>query len=216
MASAVEICNLALAHFGDEATVSSISPPDGSAQAAHCARFYPIARDALLELRAWDFATKRVALAQTTRTPPGAWTYEYAAPSDMIRPLAVLLADSPDETDSYDYVIEAGTDGARVLLCDVEDAYLRYTARVTDTAKFPPMFVTGLSYLLASYLVGPITKDIKAKQGLYELAMAEIGLAAVSNANAARHDAHASYTPGAVSARGFTTSPMLADGRILR
>ena len=37
-----------LGHIGDAATVSSINPPEGSAQAEHCARFYPIARDALL------------------------------------------------------------------------------------------------------------------------------------------------------------------------
>ena len=45
MASDVDVCNLALAHLGDEATVASISPPEGSAQAGHCARFYPMARD---------------------------------------------------------------------------------------------------------------------------------------------------------------------------
>ena len=34
MASEVDICNLALAHLGDAATVSSINPPEGSIQAA--------------------------------------------------------------------------------------------------------------------------------------------------------------------------------------
>ena len=58
MASEVDICNLALGHLGDNATVSSISPPEGSAQAEHCARFYPIARDALLEMHNWNFAMR--------------------------------------------------------------------------------------------------------------------------------------------------------------
>ena len=40
MASEVEICNLALARLGDAATVVSIDPPEGSAQAEHCAMFY--------------------------------------------------------------------------------------------------------------------------------------------------------------------------------
>ena len=59
MSSEVAICNLALAHLGDSATVASIDPPEGSAQSEHCARFYPIARDALLEMHAWKFATRR-------------------------------------------------------------------------------------------------------------------------------------------------------------
>lgn len=52
MASEVDICNLALARLGDNATVASIDPPEGSAQAEHCARFYAIARDSLLEMHA--------------------------------------------------------------------------------------------------------------------------------------------------------------------
>ena len=48
MPSEVDICNLALGHLGDSATVATIDPPEGSAQAEHCARFYPIARDARL------------------------------------------------------------------------------------------------------------------------------------------------------------------------
>lgn len=59
MPSAVTICNLALAHLGDSATVSSIDPPEGSAQAEHCARFYPVALGLLLEAHPWNFATKR-------------------------------------------------------------------------------------------------------------------------------------------------------------
>ena len=56
MASVVDICNLALAHIGDDATVSSIDPPEGSAQAEHCKRFYAIARDTMLQMHNWNFA----------------------------------------------------------------------------------------------------------------------------------------------------------------
>ena len=54
MPSAVTICNLALAHLGDSATVSSIDPPEGSAPAEHCARFYPVALGLLLEAHPTD------------------------------------------------------------------------------------------------------------------------------------------------------------------
>ena len=72
MASVVDICNLALGHLGDPATVSSIDPPEGSAQAQHCARFYPIARDSLLEMHSWNFSTYREALAHLQ---PAEWIY---------------------------------------------------------------------------------------------------------------------------------------------
>ena len=45
MATEVDICNIALAHLGDDATIASLSPPEGSAQAEKAARFYPIARN---------------------------------------------------------------------------------------------------------------------------------------------------------------------------
>lgn len=35
---------------------------------------------------------------------------------------------------------------------------LRYTARVTDTTKFSPLFVQALAHHLASMLAGPILK----------------------------------------------------------
>ena len=52
MASVADICNMALGHLGDSATVASIDPPEGSAQAEHCARFYPMVRDARARAKA--------------------------------------------------------------------------------------------------------------------------------------------------------------------
>ena len=63
MASVVAICNTALSHIGDSANVTSIDPPDGSAQAGYCATFYPIALSAILEMASWGFATARSTLA---------------------------------------------------------------------------------------------------------------------------------------------------------
>ena len=46
MFSVVEICNLALSHLGDRATVVSIDPPEGSAQAEHCKTYWPLCDEA--------------------------------------------------------------------------------------------------------------------------------------------------------------------------
>jgi hypothetical protein len=107
--SEVVICNLALSHLGDTATVASIKPPDSSVQAQLCARFYWVARNALLEMANWGFATRRVALALEQEavddsTPrvypdnsPATWRYMYALPSGVINVLAVLPAEARDD-----------------------------------------------------------------------------------------------------------------------
>lgn len=85
MASDVDICNLALGYLGDSANVSSINPPD-SVQAEHCARFYPLARDALLNMHNWGFATRRI-LPASIAVPPeaaGMWAFAYIAPDDSL------------------------------------------------------------------------------------------------------------------------------------
>lgn len=213
MASVVDICNLALAHLGDAAAVSSISPSDGSAQADLCARFYPIARDALLEMHAWDFATSRSALAETANTPPGAWAYQYAMPPSYLKALSLLPEGAADDTDSLPFQIESDSTGVLVINTNVQSAEMRYLKRVTDPTKFSPMFTNALSFLLASYLAGPVTKDPAKQQTAYKLFLVEFGRAAGSNANAQRNDPRRS--PDWMKLRG-SVSPYLADGRIER
>lgn len=182
MSSEVDICNLALGHLGDNATVASLDPPEGSAQAEHCARFYPIARDSLLEMHPWGFATKRAKLALLSSAWPE-WEYCYAQPNDALNLLVIMPPDATNDyteffgnpnsygvTSNYAPVVSAGgyvtqpfssealDDETNVIYTDQKDAVLRYTSRVTDTTKFSPLFVTVLSWHLASMLAGPIIK----------------------------------------------------------
>jgi hypothetical protein len=208
MASEVDICNLALGHLGDNATVASLDPPEGSAQAEHCARFYPIARDSLLELHDWNFATRRAQLAALTNNWPQ-WDYAYAKPSDCLRVLAVIPPNVADDyttvvgitanglpmtggtTVPQPYAVELNDDLAEVILTDQEDAVLRYTVRTTDTTKFSPLFVVTLSHHLASMLAGPILKgDAGAAEGKRQQALAQgyLARAAQSDANQRKVD----------------------------
>lgn len=183
MASEVDIANLALAHLGDDATVSSIDPPEGSAQAEHCQRFYPIARDALIEMHTWNFTTKRAAPALIASTITE-WQYSYALPSDAVGVISVLPygatddysagaatsvgyvsgtglfdpSNSPARYQPVPFAVETLDDGTLAVYTNAEDPDIRYTARVTDTSKFSPLFTTALSWLLASYLAGPLLK----------------------------------------------------------
>lgn len=159
MASVVTICNLALAGLGDEATVSSIDPPEGSAQAEHCKQWYPVARDIALESHpgGWNFATTRAALNLLAEGPINGWQYKYSLPSDFVRALAVL-EDTESAKDPQPYEIETQTDNSLVLYSDTADAVLKYTRRVTDPVKFSPLFTDAVVLLLRSFLAGPVLK----------------------------------------------------------
>ena len=185
MATEIDICNLALAHLGDDATIASIKPPEGSAQAEHAARYYPIARNSLLESHTWNFAAKRASLATTTNTLEQ-WEYAYVAPADMMTPVAIIsptaqndyatrmsAGDTPGGiTSNYAPTIVAGQytpqqfalEGA-FIYTNQENAMLRYQAYITDPSLFSPLFVITLSWHLASMLAGPV---IKGDQGAAE------------------------------------------------
>lgn len=175
MASVSDICNTALSHIGSDTVVTSITPPDGSVEAGHCARFYPIARREALESHKWTWSKKREALAQVTNQST-VWSYAYALPSDCLSPARVLQQAIVQEllfsnnrimtVDDYQLFTERGSADfeveGEVLYTHEPDAVLLYTRDITDTTKFSTSFVVFLSYLLASFLAGPV---IKGREG---------------------------------------------------
>lgn len=199
MASVVQICNMALSHIGSEARVSSISPPDGSVEAGHCATFYDQARTEMLEPGNWAFALKRATLAQVTNAST-AWAYAYVKPADCQRALRILrpsvgvtvftqdLVAQPhvDDRDSAPFDLEG-----EVLYTNEPNAVLVYTRDITDTTKFPASFTSALSYLLAAYVAGPIIKGNEGARigdAMRQRAQAMVDLSATSSANASSVD----------------------------
>lgn len=158
MSSVVDICNLALSHLGDSATLTSIDPPEGSAQADHCAQFYPIARDTLLEMHAWSFTTRTAAGATLINDREDDWGFCYGIPNKAVVIRGVYLPGESTNSGGQPYVKELNSSGVEVIYTDVENAVIRYSIPVSDTTKFPPLFVQTLSWHLASMLAGPIMK----------------------------------------------------------
>lgn len=214
MASEVDICNLALAHLGDRATVSSISPPEGSAQAEHCARFYPIARDMVLEAHEWGFATKRADLALLTDTPPPGFLYVYQLPNDCRNIVDLIDPNAPtfppiDEHRGHwygdaftlpavPYELETRSDGTPVVYTNLAEAKIRYVASITDTTKFSTQCLDAIGWLLAAYLAGPVIKgDTGAEMGntcmkAYQLSLSQ---ARANDANNRRRSTQESQRP---------------------
>lgn len=202
MASEVDICNLALARLGDTATVASLSPPEGSAQAEHCAIFYPISRDALLEMHAWGFATRHVQLAKRAMVDNYAWQFAYAVPNDVIKLLGVLPPDWQEVTQTQPYEVVHGQGAMPCILTNQDNAVLRYVVRVEDTLAFSPLFVDALAWLLASNLAGPLTKGqtgAQLAQTCYRNFMVALGQAVTSDAN--QHKMQQLHQPEWIGAR---------------
>lgn len=209
MASAVNICNMAVSHVGSSATIISISPPDGSVEAGYCATFYSQARTEMIELGNWRFTLKRAELAEVTNDSE-TWAYAYALPSDclhakrILRPgyqLTVFTQDdsrySPNDNDSADFTIEGD-----VLYTNEPEAVLVYARDITDTTKYTPSFSLALSYLLASYLAGPIVKGsdgMRIADAMRERARAMADQAATNVANSSSTTTE--FEPSMISAR---------------
>lgn len=205
MSSSVDVCNMALSFLGDPAQVSAISPPDGSVQAARCARWYPMALDALLERHTWHFATKRVALSELSEDPPASWGFAYGEPTSCIKVLSVLLPDQTDDGDTQDFVRELTSDGQRAIFTNAEDATCRYIQRVTDLTRFTPLAVQALARLLASYLAGSMIKGkegrAEAKAHLEIFEKIDLPAATQSDSNARQFEPYRTGVFGAEAAR---------------
>ena len=199
MASVVDICNLALAHLGNRAQVVSISPVDGSVEADYCARFYPIARDEILEMADWSFARARASMAQLEVNPSSTWSFAYQRPANCLVPRRILTGSASGyEDDSETYEEEGNT-----VYCNHALAVLVFTSNVDDPTRFSPGFATALSYKLGAYLAGPVLRGESgstAANTLHGIAAvkAKEGVSMLAN-RSWRND---EYIPSMVAARG--------------
>lgn len=110
----VDICNRALAIIGEAPTVTAIDPADGSPHAAQCALWLPQARETVLDMHNWTFASKRVELAHvvlsvtnvnTTNNRITVSAAHGLATNDVVRVGATTTMPAPLEVDTDYYVI---------------------------------------------------------------------------------------------------------------
>lgn len=147
MVTSVDIVNMALSFLGEKASVSSLTPPEGSVHAELCARFYPIALRELLESYSWGFATKEVTINALRDKPT-----LYEIPSDCVH-LVELLDSQGRLIRDYQMLFQEGT---RVLKAIYSPALLVYVSDQVPASLFPSEFATCLSHLLASKIAGSV------------------------------------------------------------
>tara|TARA_R110000796_G_scaffold252537_2_gene387468 strand:+ start:11426 stop:12028 length:603 start_codon:yes stop_codon:yes gene_type:complete len=150
MASETDICNLALARFGEK-RIMSLSETSEAAKV--CAIFYDQTRDEILRAHRWNFAMKRAVLSQIVTAPIFGYDYAYQLPTDYIRFGAL---NDGDLLERAEFVIEGDQ-----LLSDVETANFRYVWRITDSQQFDALFIDALSTKLAAKIAPSLSGDWK-------------------------------------------------------
>ena len=154
----VDICNIALGRIGVDRTIASLD--EASKEGRNCKRFYPLARDLVLEAQPWPFAIRAKALAPAVvaQLVPG-WSYGYTLPADAASVIEVVPAGEVGAAVAY-YADAIGPwnairrsryafrralsdDGTvPVVLANVVDAYAVYVSKVTNTAAFSTMMAS--------------------------------------------------------------------------
>lgn len=160
--SEVAICNLALAEIGRGAQITAM---DEASQAARvCKLRYPYARDACLRAHPWNFAARRAELAASATAP----AFEFANAFDL--PGDCLIVNTVFDGDAEKWVVE----GRQILTDMGAPIYVKYTALVTDTAKFDPLFVETLAARVASDICVSLSESVSWAQGLWQVYQAKL------------------------------------------
>ncbi len=178
MSADVDICNQALGAVGAQTIVSL---DEASAGAVACKRLFPLARDALLALHDWRFASARQALALLDEQPPANWQLVYALPSDCLR---ARTLESPLAGPGAGPAGRFERRGDRIVT-DLAEAVLIYTRRVHHAGEFTPLFADSLAALLAIRLGAALRVDPDLVQLARQDYQLTLGQARAADANEA-------------------------------
>lgn len=175
----VDICNRALSRLGTRATISALD--ENSTEARTAFIWYAATRDTLLRAHDWNFARRRVVLAEQGTAPTG-WTFRYALPTDCIRLLRLASVNLEERAPRFEV---AGDATSRFVLCDEPVAEAVYTARVDDPNLYDSGFASALVDQLAAHIAYPITQKTETAVRLAQLARVALADAMAADVNEA-------------------------------
>lgn len=172
-----DVINLSLARIGSPVRIGSIY--DGSQAAKKSLDIYSQTRDELLRTGDYYFSQRNVALTLLKQSPqygyippivwnntypPQPWFFEYAYPDDClkirsIRGRTIFPLNYDPVPNSFSIENDQSyTPPQKVILCNVPDAIMTYTAQVTDPSTWESDYIealaAGLGKRLAPVLLG--------------------------------------------------------------
>ena len=172
MISKTDICNMALAHLGQE-PISSLKQEDEKAR--RCDLFYEPVKREVLRTHNCGFAASVSALSLVTQKPQEQWPYWYAYPQDCLFVRKVFGTGKEAFAVSFKEIYQNDIH-MRLILTGIAQAQLEYTKDVKDESLFDPAFVKALSLALAADLAITLTGDGALAQRIlqkYALALEE-------------------------------------------
>lgn len=189
----VQICNMALAHLGHSGPFISDLETDQSQEAETCNVFWDTVRDDVLGDYPWPFATAKKELAQIADQERDGWDYAFALPDDCVSPRFIWPADSTPrklypETRTPYKIAKHSEEETSILLCDIDNPVLEYTARMSNVAAYPSKFAMAMSYKMAEMIAIPITGDANKRREMRALYRAEVGQAEARAMNEQQED----------------------------
>jgi hypothetical protein len=196
----VDICNMALDRIGSTDNIGDLD--EESTAAEKCKFWYPICRDQTLRDFPWNFARRSGALAQVTGDAPPGWAFQYRYPSDCLTARQVTDAGgtrlpwcalAPGQSflqwipPRIPFDISSD-DSGRLILTDMEEAYLVHTVRLTNLDIWDETAKSALAWKLANELVVPLSLDAKRKQVAREEYYLDLSRASAHNFNESGQD----------------------------
>ena len=174
MSQRIDIINVSLRLLGAE---SITSLEDDAPEAQLIKDMYFIARDAMLEIAEWTFATKRFLPAKETESPAWGWTSSFPIPSDILRVTRVDRADIVSLGSSMNRRPAEHEVEGRKILCNEDVIYCTGIRRIEDEGIYSPMFAEAFGYKLAAQACLLITESNTKLQQMAGLYVEAIGKA---------------------------------------
>jgi hypothetical protein len=160
MITQIDIVNKALLHLG-QSPITSIN--EASVSAKRAKMVYDIAKDTVLRAHAWSFANKHQLLGLLANESVPAWDFLYVIPGDCLHLRRIYQDESvnyPAPPEKYEIMVSPITQ-TMCIGANIDQAYAKYTMKVTDHSKMDAPFAEALSLYLASMLAQPLTGDVK-------------------------------------------------------
>ena len=153
MTSQTDLANIALGMIGGTRITQFT---DGSNNANEVQNIYDELRDDLTRKHSWNFATKRLKLAQLTEEPAFGFDHAYPLPSDWIKTMSVH--DNDDGAGTIVYKTEQVASQI-CIATDADEVFLRYVSRQIDVNLMPLDFRRALITALARDLAIPVANS---------------------------------------------------------
>lgn len=180
MASVVDICNLALSRLGQK----SISSIDEAGIAEKCKLEFNPTKESIIRDYQWSFSTKIESLAPIDGEKFFGWDYVYAYPKNCLRVWRIFNEATYGLSEPIPFrVIASNVSSKKLILCNLQTAYVEYAANTNDTTIFDASFVDAFSWKLGANLAKSLTGNASLSTDLMNTYLRVIDKASINNAS---------------------------------